>query len=57
MSGMVQSLASLLTAAAMLFGETADTAAPQNNFDGNLFLVNRQWRVSEFYVPSGMRRV
>ena len=57
MSSLVQGLASLVTAAAMLFSETANTAAPQNDFSGNLFLVNRQWRVSKYYVPSGMRTV
>ena len=51
MSNPVQAVASLLSAASMLFSTTADTAAPQNDFDGTLFLVNRQWRISENYVP------
>lgn len=51
MSNAVQTLASLLAAATMLVSNSANMAAPQNDFSGDLFLVNRQWRVSEYYVP------
>lgn len=51
MSDPLSGLVSVLTAAAMLFSQTADKAAPQNDFDGTLFLVNRQWRVNQRYVP------
>ena len=51
MSGILQSLASLASAGVMLVSGTLDEAAPQNDIDGTLFLVNRQWRVSSTYVP------
>lgn len=51
MSSVLQGVASILTAAEMIFSQTIDTAAPQNDLDGTLFLVNRQWRVSQRYVP------
>lgn len=42
---------SLLTAMVSLTSDTILTAAPQNDADGLLFLVNRQWTVSELYEP------
>jgi len=51
MSSTIQSVVSLLAAGTMLITNTAHQAAPQNDFTGTLFLVNRQWRISEVYVP------
>ena len=35
----------------MLVTTPLDTAAPQNDVDGLLYLTNRQWRVSKMYQP------
>lgn len=51
MPQLLTSLASVLAAGSMLFTSTVETAAPQNNESGLLFLLNRQWRVSENYTP------
>lgn len=51
MASILQSMAALAAAGTMLFSSAVDAAAPQNDVDGLLFLVNRQWRVSENYVP------
>ena len=51
MATVTQSLAALLAAGTMLFSGSRDAAAPQNDVDGLLVLVNRGWRVSENYVP------
>lgn len=42
---------SLLSAMLTLFSGALNTAAPQNDADGLLFLVNRDWTVSELYEP------
>lgn len=51
MASVLQSLAALAAAGTMLFSNAANQAAPQNDVDGLLFLINRGWRVSENYVP------
>lgn len=51
MAGIVQSIASLFAAGTLLLTDAVDTATPQNNDEGLLFLVNRQWRISENYTP------
>ncbi len=51
MATLIQSLASLAAAGSLLFSAPVDLAAPQHDADGLLFLVNRQWRVHENYVP------
>lgn len=51
MAGLIQTLASLAAAGTMMFSAPADLAAPQHDESGLLFLINRQWRVSENYVP------
>lgn len=51
MASMTQSLAALAAASALLFSSSVNAAAPQNDVDGLLFLVNRGWRVSENFVP------
>ena len=50
MSTIWQSLASMAAAGAMLLSGAMETAAP-HNADGELLLVNREWRISERYVP------
>ncbi len=49
-------LASLGTAGMMLLTIPLDAAAPQNDADGTLFLVNRQWTVTESYEPDDLRQ-
>lgn len=51
MATMLQSIAALGAAGLMMFQTSLNTTAPQNDESGLLFLVNRQWRVSENYVP------
>ena len=51
MTAVLRELLSLTAAAVMMFSETLSTTAPQNDLAGNLFLVNREWRVSKDYVP------
>ena len=47
----LRTLLSLLAAVTTMTSSTLKTAAPQNDMDGLLFLVNRQWTVSEMYEP------
>ena len=51
MATLIQTLASVIAAGSMLFSAPVDVAAPQHDIDGDLFLINRQWRVSENFVP------
>lgn len=44
-------LLSLLAAGSMMISDAVFTAAPQNDIDGTLFLVNRQYQVTEAYEP------
>ena len=53
---LLTTLASLGTAGMMLLTVPLDAAAPQNDADGTLFLVNRRWTVTEAYEPSGLRQ-
>ncbi len=50
--GFSSSFLSLLSAAMMTLSCGLNTLAPQNDVDGNLFLVNRQWMISEYYEPA-----
>ncbi len=52
---LLTSLASLGAAGMMLLSIPLDAAAPQNNAKGTLFLANRQWMVTEAYIPSDLR--
>lgn len=52
MASLLTTLTSLAAAGAMMLSGSVESAAPQNDIDGTLFLVNRQWRVSDDYVPS-----
>ena len=51
---LMTSIASLGAAAIMLLSVPLKTAAPQNDADGYLFLVNRQWMVTESYEPEDL---
>ncbi|MGN0778200.1 MAG: M15 family metallopeptidase [Aristaeellaceae bacterium] len=51
MATLLQELASLVAAGTMMVSGAVDRAAPQHDVDGLLFLVNRDWRVSQNYVP------
>lgn len=51
MTSVIQSVASLASAAVMFFSGALDAAAPQNDVDGLLFLANRKWTLSENYAP------
>ena len=53
---LLSSLASLGAAGMMLLSVPLDTMAPQNDAQGILFLVNRQWTVSESYEPADLRQ-
>lgn len=50
MSGITRML-SMLSALTMLVSGTLTKAAPQNDINGPLFLVNRQWPITEAYEP------
>ena len=56
MGSLVNTLISLAAAGTMLLSAPLDQAAPQHDVEGTLFLVNRQWRVSQYYVPEHMRQ-
>ena len=45
---------SLLSAASMMVSGALNTAAPQHDADGLLFLVNREYRVTEAYEPDDL---
>lgn len=51
----LQGVLSLTAAGVMMVSAPLDAAAPQNDIDGTLFLANREWRVSRYYVPVAMR--
>ena len=45
---------SLAAAGTMMVSGALNRAAPQNDAGGNLFLVNRQWMVTEAYEPADL---
>ena len=51
----LQSVLSLSAAGMLMVSSTLNTAAPQHDASGFLYLVNRQWLVSESYVPASLR--
>lgn len=51
MASIAQSLAALTAAGALLVSGSLNAAAPQNDESGLLFLINRQWRISQNYTP------
>ena len=52
MATLLKGLAALMAAGTLMVSGPVETAAPQHNVDGLLFLVNRDWRVSKEYVPA-----
>lgn len=48
---LLNNLLSMATAGVLAVSGTLNAAAPHNDVNGNLFLVNRQWMVSEAYEP------
>ena len=48
-------LASVLTACTLMIGGALEEAAPHQDADGLLFLVNRQYMVSDAFMPSDLR--
>lgn len=51
MASIVSQVAALAMAGVTLLSSTIHTAAPHNDIRGTMFLVNREWRVSENYIP------
>lgn len=52
MTSVLGKLISLAAAGTMMVSGAINKGAPQNDADGNLFLVNRQWMVTEAYEPA-----
>jgi len=50
-AGFLTGLISICAAGSLLLSAPLQTAAPQNDLGGHLFLVNREWRVSADFVP------
>ena len=51
----LQSVLSLTAAGLLALSSSIGTMAPQHDASGDLFLVNRQWTVSEAYIPASLR--
>ncbi len=51
MATLLEQLLSLAAAGTMMLTSALNTAAPQNDINGLLFLQNRQWRASSAYIP------
>ncbi len=47
-------LVSVLSAGSMILSGALDEAAPQHDADGLLFLVNRQYRISDAFTPEDL---
>lgn len=56
MANILKTLLSLAAAGTMMISAPLDDAAPQHDVDGDLFLINRQWRVHKLFVPKNMRQ-
>ena len=56
MGSILTTLLSLAAAGTMMVSAPLDAAAPQHDIDGNLFLINRQWRVSKYFIPENTRQ-
>ncbi len=52
--GLLEKMLSLLAAGTMVLSGALDEAAPQHNADGTLFLLNREYRVSDAYQPEDL---
>jgi D-alanyl-D-alanine carboxypeptidase len=46
---------SLAAAGSLMLSSCLNTLAPQHDVNGNLFLVNRQWMVTEAFEPAPLR--
>ena len=53
---LMSELASLAAAGVLMVSGVLEEAAPQHNASGTLFLANRQWMVTENYIPEGLRQ-
>ncbi len=51
----LQSMLSLTAAGILTVSSALNAAVPQHYAEGYLFLVNRQWTVSETYIPAALR--
>lgn len=49
--GFAASLASVIVAAATLMNTAFDTVKPNMDIEGTLFLINRQYRITDSYIP------
>ena len=56
MHSILKTLLSLAAAGTMMISVPLDEAAPQHDMDGPVFLANRQWKVSRYYIPENMRQ-
>lgn len=56
MASIWQTLLSLAAAGTMMVSAPLDAAAPQHDINGTMFLINRDWRVSRYYIPERMRQ-
>ena len=52
----LQGLLSAVAAGSLLLSTSLNTLAPQNDAGCFLFLCNREWRISETYVPPALRQ-
>ena len=48
---LLSTVLSLAAAGSMMVSSTLNAAAPQHNPEGPVFLVNRQWMITEAYTP------
>ena len=53
---LLSSMLSVAAAGVMMISSPLETAAPQHDIKGTLFLCNRQYMVSESFVPSPLRQ-
>ncbi|MBQ8537724.1 MAG: M15 family metallopeptidase [Clostridia bacterium] len=53
--GLASSLASVILAGATMMNTAFDTAKPNMDIEGTIFLVNRQYRITDAYIPEVRR--
>ena len=56
MHSILKTILSLAAAGTMMVSVPLDDAAPQHDESGPVFLANRQWKVSRYYIPQNMRQ-
>lgn len=54
---LLQKVVSVIALSAALLDGSMDTAMPDKNIDGRVFLINRQHSISQRYVPSDLQKV